>query len=379
LLRLIGKALLFFQKADSRKGLSMIKMRQIFIVGMFLIVGLVNAADTPFRDSHPESYTVVKGDTLWGIAETFLEDPWKWPEIWHANDQIANPHLIYPGDVIRLVYIGGQPKLTVVERTQVQDTGDTHVVRKLEDGTVKLSPKPRVSKIESVIPAIPLDAVQSFLVDNRVVNEEDLEGAPYVIAGADSRIVLGGGDKMYVRGILEGDQVAYGVFRKGAVFEDPDTGEVLGWEAKRLGLSKVLDVDGDISTLSLLESNMDIRIGDRLLPTVERKVDSVFYPRSPVVDVDGKIIHVFSGVRNVSQYNVVVINRGQRENVAVGDVLAILREGERVRDRFTSELVQLPPERAGLMIIFRTFEKVSFGLVLKAEKTLKVLDRVRNP
>ncbi|MEJ2670301.1 MAG: LysM peptidoglycan-binding domain-containing protein [Gammaproteobacteria bacterium] len=349
---------------------------RILIVLAMMGVGVLCAAEAPFRDSPPERYVVKKGDTLWGIADTFLRDPWKWPEIWYANEQIENPHLIYPGDVIRMVYVNGKPRLTV-DRADTSDLGNarTH----MPNGTIKLSPRPRVSKLDSVIPAIPLDAVQSFLVDNRVVTETELDGAPYVVAGGDQRIVLGAGDKVYVRGKLIENQTAFGIYRKGAPFKDPDTGELLGWEAKQLGLSKLISIDDEISTLRLLNTNKDIRVGDRLLPTIERKVESVFYPRSPEVDIQGKIIHVFGGVRNVSQYNVVVLNRGERDSVAVGDVLAIFRKGERVRDRFTSELLQLPSERAGLLIIFRTFEKVSFGLVLKAQKTLKVFDVVKNP
>jgi nucleoid-associated protein YgaU len=350
---------------------------RFLIVTLIAVSGWVSAAEPPFREAHPESYVVKKGDTLWGISETFLQDPWKWPEIWHANEQIENPHLIYPGDVIRLVYIGGKPRLTL-DRPKTSGLEGNNVTT-LSDGTVKLSPKPRISKLDSVIPAIPLDAVQSFLVDNRVVEEEQLDNAPYVIAGGDQRILMGAGDKFFVRGEVDEQQTAYGIYRKGVPFRDPDTGENLGFEAIQLGLSKLTDTEGEISSLRMLSTTQDIRVGDRLLPTVERKVDSVFYPKSPNEEIEGKIIHVFSGVRNVSQYNVVVVNRGERESLAVGDVLAIYRKGEQVRDRFTSELLQLPDERAGLMIIFRTFEKVSFGLVLKAQKTLKVLDTVKNP
>lgn len=350
---------------------------RFLIATLIMASGWASAAEPPFKEAHPESYVVKKGDTLWGISETFLQDPWKWPEIWHANEQIENPHLIYPGDVVRLVYIGGKPRLTLDRPGTTGLEGNR--VTKMSDGTVKLSPKPRVSKLDSVIPAIPLDAVQSFLVDNRVVTEEDLDTAPYVIAGGDQRIVMGAGDKFYVRGDVDSSQTAYGIYRKGVPFKDPDTGEMLGWEAIQLGLSKLTDTDDEISTLRLLNTTQDIRVGDRLLPTFERKVDSVFYPKSPKVDIEGKIIHVFSGVRNVSQYNVVVLNRGERDTLAVGDVLAIYRRGEQVRDRFTSELLQLPDERAGLLIVFRTFEKVSFGLVLKAQKTLKVFDVVKNP
>ncbi|MEJ2755246.1 MAG: peptidoglycan-binding protein, partial [Gammaproteobacteria bacterium] len=182
--------------------------------------------------------------------------------------------MIYPGDVIRMVYVNGKPRLTV-DRADTSDLGNarTH----MPNGTIKLSPRPRVSKLDSVIPAIPLDAVQSFLVDNRVVTETELDGAPYVVAGGDQRIVLGAGDKVYVRGKLIENQTAFGIYRKGAPFKDPDTGELLGWEAKQLGLSKLISIDDEISTLRLLNTNKDIRVGDRLLPTIERKVESVFY------------------------------------------------------------------------------------------------------
>ncbi len=344
--------------------------RVVFICFFVFITGVISAQ--PFKDDHPQEYEVRSGDTLWGIAETFLRDPWLWPEIWHINTQIENPHLIYPGDIVQLIQVDGKKMLTIGRTGRAKRT-------ELPDGTIKLSPRARVSKLDSVIPAIPLEAVQSFLVDNRVVEREELDNAPYVLAGGEGHIIMGSGDKFYVRGQIDQAQTAFGLYRKGVPFVDPDTGEFLGMEAKQLGLAKYLDTEKDISTMRLLRSGQDVRIGDRLLPTLERKVNSIFYPKSPVADITGKIIHVFGGVRNVSQYNVVVINRGEREKLAVGDVLAIYRNGEQTRDRFTNELIQLPSERSGLMIIFRTFEKVSFGLVLKAQKTLKVFDAVRNP
>lgn len=332
-------------------------------------------AEKPWNDEHPKEYIVKEGDTLWGIADLFLTDPWKWPEIWHINHQIENPHLIYPGDIIKMVYIGGKLKLTL-DRPGFSSNNHASV---LDDGTIKLSPKTRVSKLDSVIPAIPLDAVQSFLVNNRVVSKETLEEAAYVVAGGDKHILMGVGDKLYARGEFEEQHKAYGVFRKGAPYIDPETEEFLGYQAIDLGLAKRLGVEDEIGTLRLLSSKQDIRIGDRLLPTIERKLESTFYPKSPNVDISGKIIHVFGGVRNVSQFNVVVINRGDREELAVGDVLAVYRQGERVRDRYTKELLSLPNERAGLLIVFRTFEKVSYGLILKADRVLKVMDEVKNP
>ena len=287
-----------------------------------------------FKQSPPETYLVQNGDTLWDIAEKFLESPWLWPEVWHINSQIENPHYIYQGDTIKLVYIDGKPRLTVD-----RGTGSDSHKQYLPDGTLKLTPRKRVSHLTTEIPSVPLDAIQSFLVNHRVVDKSTLDNAPYVVAGSEN----------------------------------------LGYEAIQIGLGKFLEQTDDIARVKLVESDEEVRISDLLIPTLEQRVQSVFHPKSPKQEIDGKIIHVFAGVRNVSQYDVVVINKGEREEMEVGDVLATYRVGERVRDRKTNELLQLPSERSGLMIIFRTFEKVSFGLIMKSYKSITVMDEVKNP
>lgn len=334
--------------------------------GLTAIVLQVQAAT--LKEGHPDNYTVKKGDTLWGISSTFLDDPWQWPEIWYANPQIANPHLIYPGDSLNLVYVDGKPRL-MLKRGEGNFDG----------GNIKLSPKVRATPIDTAIPAIPLNYVKSFLVDHRVVDQGVLEKAPYVVAGADQRIVLGNGDTGYVRGKLDQSVMTYGVYRPGSAYIDPVTNEFLGMEADYLASAKVVSEEGDISTLNITRVSMDVHLKDRVLPSEEVKLDSVFFPKAPKQEVHGEIIHVFGGVDNVSQYNVVVVNRGARENIGVGDVLAIKRRGEVVRDASTGELLKLPNERSGLMIIFRTFDKVAYGLVLKANRPLAVKDEVTNP
>ena len=354
-------------------------LKQSLIVGSMtaaLAFGQVSFAAETFKDAHPESYIVKKGDTLWSIAETFLESPWLWPEVWFVNDQIDNPHLIYPGDTIKLIYIDGKPHLTV-------ERGDNRAGREiLPDGTLKLTPRARVSELASEIPSIPLDAIQSFLVNHRVVDKSTLDNAPYVVAGNDNRLVMGTSDYFYARDSLNNwsdATLAYGIYRGGEPYFDPETGENLGYEAIQIGLGKFLEQTDDIARVKLVESDEEVRISDLLIPTLEQRVQSVFHPKSPKQEIDGKIIHVFAGVRNVSQYDVVVINKGEREEMEVGDVLATYRVGERVRDRKTNELLQLPSERSGLMIIFRTFEKVSFGLIMKSYKSITVMDEVKNP
>lgn len=324
------------------------------------------------KSDHPDVYTVVKGDTLWDISGKFLERPWLWPEIWQINPQIENPHLIYPEDQITLVYVDGQPQLQL----RRGNAGRTYKVTPSD--TVSLKPQIRATPLESAIPAISLDAIQGFLVQNRVVEPAILEAAPYVLDGEGERLVLGAGDRVYVRGELT-ESLTYSFVRRGPLYVDPDTNEVLGREATYIGLGDAVARDDDISTMTVASTREEVQIGDRVLPTEERRVDSTFFPSSPSSEIKGQIISVFSGVTQVGQYDVVVINRGEREGLEIGDVLAIYKRGALARDRIANETVRLPSERAGLMMVFRTFEKLSYALVLMTEQPLAVHDEVRNP
>ncbi len=324
------------------------------------------------RADHPDSYTVQKGDTLWDISGRFLQKPWQWPELWRANPQIENPHLIYPGDTVRLVYIDGQPAL-IVERG---DGSRTYKASPSSD--TKLSPQVRATPLESAIPAINLDAIQGFLVQNRIVAPAELDAAPYVIQGDSERLVLGGGDRLYVRGALP-ESESYSFVRRGEMYHDPVTKEMLGLEATYIGLGRVVASEGDISTFYVNSAREEVQIGDRVLPTEERKVDSTFFPSAPSKPVDGQLIAVFGGVTQVGQYDVVVIDRGEREGLVSGNVLAIYKRGALAKDRIARDTVRLPSERAGLLMVFRVFEKVSYGLVLATERPLAILDEVKNP
>ena len=356
---------------DNDKGiLTMMKSFLRLAAGCLLGVAMQVSA-VELKPGHPDVYPVKEGDTLWDISNAFLSDPWLWPELWHVNPQINNPHLIYPGDLIKLVYVNGKPGLTVERGPMVFKKGDT----------VKLTPQVRSEPLESVIPAIPLEHIQSFLRNSRVMTEEEILSSPYILAGDEDHIVIGLGDYMYARhkpGWEEAHQ-NYGVYRKGPAYIDPETEELLGFAALDLGMARYESSEGEVGRFKVTNSSEDIRPNDRLIPTEERRVDSIFYPKAPDMDVDGEILHVFSGVRNVGQYDVVVLNYGERDGSSVGDVLAVHTQGAVVKDRNTQELVKLPDERRGILMVFRTFEKVSYGLILRAEAPLQVGDVVKNP
>lgn len=341
-------------------------MRKSLLALLLLTAGGLAYAGAPLKENHPERYTVVKGDTLWDISAKFLSKPWKWPQIWHVNPQVENPHLIYPGDVLSLVYIDGQPRL-------VLDRGASR-------GTIKLSPTVRSTPMAEAIPAIPLGAINSFLLSNRIVDSgEDFEAAPYVVAGNAERVISGKDDRVYARGTFPNDEPVYGIFRQGRVYVDPETKEFLGINADDIGTGERIAEEGDITTLMLSRSTQEIRLGDRLFSTEHRTLNSSFMPSEPANEIRGLILDVPRGVTQIGQFDVVTLNKGARDGLVEGNVLAVYKTGETVRDRITGERVKIPDERAGLLMVFRTYEKLSYGLVLVATRQLAVMDKVRNP
>ncbi len=247
------------------------------------------------------------------------------------------------------------------------------------NGATKLSPSIRVQKTEEAITSIPLDKVDAFLSRSRIVEPGVLEGAPYLLAGHQQHVIVGAGDQAYARGKFDSNYTNYGVYRKGQVFKDPVTRELLGVYAQGIGTVAVDSIEGEVATLDLIRTYEEVRPGDNLLPSEDRAVESLFYPSAPDSEINAQIIAVEGGVTQVGKFNVVIINRGEREGLQIGNVLAIYKTGEVVRDRVKGGRVALPDERAGLLMVFRTFEKISFGLVLEADRALAVNDKVKNP
>lgn len=342
--------------------------------GILLMAFGAASAQVALKNGHPGTYYVKEGDTLWDIASKFLDNPWQWPELWHVNEEIGNPHLIYPGDVIKLRYVEGEPQL-VVERGDHGKMADA-------GGVVKLSPEAREVPLDTAIPAIPLGEIQAFLKDGLVLTRQEIAKAPYVVGGQDGRIAFGQGDMVYARDPVNqwADLVqSYGFYRVGEEYVDPETREILGYEALEIGLGRVADHEDDIVTLDVVQSSEDIRIEDRIFTTRERKVQSVFYPTAPEEKVEARIIRFFGRVTSVAQDDVVVINKGVREGLKEGDVMEVFQRGEVAQDRVTNEVVKLPRVKAGTLIIFRVFEKVAYGLILTSERPIRKNDIVTNP
>jgi LysM domain len=344
----------------------MSKTVRYLITAFFLVLSTISHSLTLKPDA-PERYTVKKGDTLWDISERYTDDAWQWPNIWYQNPQINDPHLIFPGDIIGLMAVGGEMKVAVVERG-------------MESRTVKMTPTARIEPIESAIPTIPMDAIMPFIVNNRIVQAGELEGAPYVLAAGGGRIMNGAGGVAYGRGDFSaGIANAYGIFRASKIYKDPITEEVLGLEAKEIGLANVMSNEKDIVKLDLVKTSQQVKEGDRLLTTENRQLVARFQPKAPDEYVDGFIISVPGGVTQIGQYSMIVINKGKRDGVSEGAILDIMKRGEIVRDRTKEEKVRLPAEKAGQLMVFRSYEKLSYALVVKATRSLNVGDQVRSP
>lgn len=338
--------------------------RLIAVLSLLLLSLTISAEDVQLNPDHPQSYIVEKGDTLWGISAMFLKYPWHWPEIWQLNPQVENPHLIYPGDRLSLVYRDGRPMLEINRGKR----------------TVKLSPQVREETLENAIPTIPMSEIRPFLTKPRVVGAEVMNSAPYIVASAEERLISGAGDTVYARGLSDDKTRDFSVFRGGKAYIDPDTDEVLGYEAIYTG-DAVLDTFGDPSTMRLNYTNREVQVGDRLLEAEAEDFDATFMPRAPEAGMAGRIISVFDGVSQVGQYQVVVLNLGTLDGLEKGHVLTVYQAGKTIRDTVTEDRhdqVTLPDEHAGEAMVFKTFERVSYAIVMRATRAMHLNDKVQS-
>jgi hypothetical protein len=313
----------------------------------------------------PDRHIVVRGDTLWGISAKFLQDPYRWPEIWRLNpEEIRNPHRIYPGQIVVLDRSGADPRLKLGKVFKVE---------------------PRVySDAESdEIPAIPQQVIEPFLTQPLVVEAGALAALPRVVATQESRVNVGAGGTIYVNGIEKPAAKLWQVFRPGAVLKDPDSGEVLGHEAFYLGSARVVKegADGEPATMEVLSAKEEIGRGDSLMPAAKPEIMS-YVPHAPTALVKGRILSIYGGVGEAGRFSIVTISRGKADGLEQGHVLAIYRTGATVTNRFEDskpQSVKLPDERFGLMFVFRAFERVSYALIMESSRPVQPGDTVQTP
>ena len=379
------------------------------------------AAATPDRVTQadlqpdaPDQYTVVKGDTLWGISGRFLKDPWKWPQIWQMNqDQIRNPHRIYPGDVIRLDRSGGDPRLTL---NAAGGTGAADA----SANVVKMDPRVRVEPLETSIPTIPGAAIAPFLARSLIIEADGLNTAPAILATEEERVVIGAGDTAYADRISSNDTLNWQIYRPGTPIRDLDTNEILGYEAKYIGDARVRKF-GNPTTLHVLKARQEVNRGDRLQPAREVVLPN-YVPHAPSTQIQGRVLAVDGGVSEFGQWQIVTLNRGTRDGISVGHVFATARKGSVVsvsRDgdfygglrrmvgmdvhvtpvpvvpdppRNTAPVddpkagvaietgpLTLPNERTGVLLVFRAFDRISYGIVMRATRPMFVGDLFMTP
>ena len=323
-------------------------------------------------ENPPSRYIVVKGDTLWDISERYLRDPWRWPDIWGLNrDEIKNPHWIYPGDVIILDFTGGTPRL------RFESDSGWSLVRK------RVSPQIRKSAVGSgPIPTISTALLQTFVSKSRLVSEHELKIAPTIVSGLDGRFILGPGDTAYVRGSKASVGSRQYVVRPGRTFRDPDTNEILGYEAIFLGEAKVREL-ANISTLRITGAIREINPGDKILKATDNRANLPFMPRAPTRKIQGKIIA--SDTETVSEIGPlqgVVLNLGMRNGLEAGNVLELVRRGDLVHPVYSNNplsKVKLPNERYGVVFVVKVYERLAYALVLNTTRPVKVNDFVLTP
>ena len=382
-------------------------MKKAIISLILLAFGLAAAAATvsDLREDAPDRYTVQSGDTLWGIATRYLRDPWRWPELWKMNrQQVRNPHRIYPGDVLVLDRSGAQPTLAV----ESQSLGE------------RLSPRIRVEAGEvGAIQSIPPSAIEPFLSKPLVVGRDELNPAPQIIATQEDRVGLGAGNIAYVQGLANSDVTRWQIFRRGDPLTDPDTKEHLGHIAVYLGEAELLR-RGEISTVEITKAVQEVLRGDRLLPVPVERPIFAYVPHPPQEKVRGRIINTYGSIGETGPLGIVVLSKGRRDGLELGNVLAIYRDQRSARYQRRMEPVfgrtgptgsdrniayfpatddprhsgvlqssrgavrekdfaELPAERYGLVMVFRVFDRASYALVMNASRPVTEDDIVTNP
>ena len=353
-------------------------MRRIIsapLLALFLTAGLLqvpaHAAKTTapleLAPNAPERYTIVRGDTLWDISGKYLKSPWRWPELWRMNkEDIRNPHLIYPGQVLVLEYdADGKPRLRIEGSGNPRD--------------VKVEPRIYVEPHKKAIASIPYDLIRPYLERPLVMDREQLDSLPRIVSAENDRIALGAGDKIFATGIPSGGKQVWHSYRQGRALMETGSREVLGYEAIYTGSARML-VPGEPATLQLTRSAQEVSRGDKLIPEVEPSIIA-YMPRAPEQAISGQILTIYGTVGHAGRYSVVSFSRGARDGVEVGHVFNLMTAGRNVDERFDGikRTYRTPDQQTGLIFVFQVFDRVSYGLIMAADDPIRIGDIVASP
>lgn len=359
-------------------------MRRFLIISLLAGLGLTGLApsaradEVQIQEAAPDRYVVVKGDTLWDISGRFLKQPWRWPEIWQLNkEQIKNPHWIYPGDVIVLDRNAHPPRLSLQRGGAAGVAGDDQAGLGSEDSKrTRRGPRIQTLPHQAAIPSVPLRDVQAFMGHPLVVEPGEMEGLPKVVAFDGDRSLASNGDTLFVQGSLPAGVTAFQVFHPGEALRDPATGEILAYRADYVGDVRLSEA-GEISRFTVTRNDREIAEGDRLMAP-ESSPEVSFVPSAPPKEVSGHVISMTEGHTMAARHEVVVVSLGLRDGVQPGSILAVYPSQDEDMLRQERKLL-LPETRSGLLFVFRSFDRVSYALVVQSQRTLHVPDLVRNP
>jgi hypothetical protein len=345
---------------------------------------IATGSQIPLTSDAPEEYTVKSGDTLWDISKLFLRDPWYWPEIWYVNTQIANPHLIYPGDMLKLVYVDGQPRLTVAQR------GGGGGPQAGLVGT-KLQPQVRREALSRAITSVPYEVIAGFAGRPTLLDKSQVRTAPYVVALRDAHLIGGAGNEIYARGLKDAAvETRFSIIHVDGELRDPESNDVLGYTGVYVG-SGPIAVAGKTAKLVLTDTTQEALQGDKLFPE-STEINADFVPHAPDKDIDAIVIGV-RGMSVMGQYQVIALNRGSKAGLEAGHVLALQKRGNVVTDKYSrgglgggqdsyftrGKKVQLPDERIGVAMIYKTFDRMSYALIMESSRVILEGDGANNP